>query len=98
MIAPYSLYSDHCAELRLKLEKPPVSQVEYNNWTAADSAFKEFTEEEIKILKLVYAKNGVSMKTQIDYVANKLGIEPPSVWKLVTSLQYSIAYKRGLVE
>lgn len=98
MIAPYSLYSDHCAEIRLKQEKPPVSKVEFENWMAADDAFKKLTEEEMNIVKLVYAKNKVSMKVQIDYVANKLGVETSSVWAIVTSLQHHIAVLRGLAE
>jgi hypothetical protein len=93
----YSRYVKHCMHFYARYRKPEYfrTTADKKNWQACDNAIKEFSPEEKERLLALY--NHGDITTNAFKVAKKDNITMNEVWKLVATLEYKVAKKRGLI-
>lgn len=93
----YSRYVKHCMHFYARYQKPEYfrTTADKKNWQACDMVIKEFSPEDREKLMELYGHGDIT--NNAFRVAKKNQITINEVWKLVASLEYKVAKRRGLI-
>lgn len=97
----YSDYVSHCLRTYFAVSKKDVLQeriprVEKNNWVSCYNVLKDYDQEHIQLLKVLYCSEGY-LPDIINSLHREKGIPQNTVWNFISGVERKIAKKRGLI-
>ncbi len=93
----YSEYIRHCLKFFVRHPKPKFkTTADKLNWEACESAFRKLTNEERELIVEIY-QGGDTIPDNVYQLSKRRKLDQDYIWRLITSLEQTVAKRRGLL-